>query len=386
MDEIAAEPKTTSAIPSREELIAQARAWAPILKERAAACEDMRQLPQETADELKESGFVRVCMPKEFGGYEMPWGVFCEIIMELAQGCAATAWVYSVYGEHSHRLGRYPIEAQRDVWGDGPDVFLSSGNNPNAELTQVDGGFRLSGRFNFSSGCDHVTWHITGGAGGRQLLYHHSDRVIIDNWHVAGLAGTGSKDVLVEDAFLPEHHTFPIGKRGARFEDSALFRVPQWSVMPFDLAAVPVGIALGFVKDFTDGMKERSSRFGAKISEFQSLQLRIAESAAEAEAAKRIMLHDLAESMEYMEDHEDMSLEMMNRNKRDMAYCCQLATRSVDRLFYAAGANGLFLTNHLQRMFRDVHAGAAQLALNWDVNGTDYGRVMLGLEPLSKRR
>ena len=113
---------------------------------------------------------------------------------------------------------------------------------------------------------------------------------------------------------------------------------------------------------------------------------RVAESAAEADAAKRIVLHDVAESMAHLEDHDELTPAMMNRNKRDMAFSCVVATRAVDRLFYAAGANGLFLSNGLQRAFRDVHAGSSQLALNWDANGTDYGRVMLGMEQLSRRK
>lgn len=337
-------------------------------------------------EDLRAAGFVRVCMPKPFGGYEMDWGVFCEIVMELARGCASTAWVFSVYGEHAHRLGKYPLQAQEDVWGGGPDVFVSSGNSPAATLEPVAGGYRLNGRFNFSSGCDHAEWHVTGGAAGKQILYHSRDRTIIDNWHVTGLAGTGSKDVEVKRAFVPEHRTYPIGAPGSRFDQGPLFRLPQWSVMPFDLAAVPVGIALGVVDDFTTEMRARSSRFGAKIAEFQSLQLRVAESAAEADAAKRIVLHDVAESMAHLEDHDELTPAMMNRNKRDMAFSCVVATRAVDRLFYAAGANGLFLSNGLQRAFRDVHAGSSQLALNWDANGTDYGRVMLGMEQLSRRK
>ena len=374
-------------IPQPDEFIALARSLVPELKSRAAECEALRRLPEANVELLRDAGLVRVCMPKEFGGYELGWDVFCQAVMELAQGCASTAWVYSVYGEHAHRLGRYPKEVQAEVWGDGPDVFLSSGNSPDAELEPVEGGYRLTGHFNFSSGCDFATWHIGGSIKGRkQIAYPASDRIIIDNWHVAGLAGTGSNDTEVRDAFVPQHRTFPVGDDGSRKHESALFRLPQWSVMPFDLASVGVGIALGVVADFTTEMKERSSRFGAKIAEFQSLQLRIAESAAEAEAAKRMIIGDLRESMDYLTDHDEMTVEMMNRNKRDMAYSAVLAVRAVDRLFYAAGANGLFLSNDMQRAFRDVHAAGAQLALNWDANGTDYGRVMLGMKPLSPRR
>ena len=142
--------------PTPAELIARATTLIPVLKTRAQDCEKLRKLPPETVEDLRAAGFVRVCMPKPFGGYEMDWGVFCEIVMELARGCASTAWVFSVYGEHAHRLGKYPLQAQEDVWGGGLDVFVSSGNSPAATLEPVAGGYRLNGRFNFSSGCDHA--------------------------------------------------------------------------------------------------------------------------------------------------------------------------------------------------------------------------------------
>ena len=136
---------------------------------------------------------------------------------------------------------------------------------------------------------------------------------------------------------------------------------------------------------FTEEMKERSSRFGAKIAEFQSLQLRIAESAAELHAARLMILNDLRETMEYFEDNEEPDFRMLARNKRDMAYAPVLAAKAMERIFYAAGANGLFLDNDIQRSFRDVNAGSKQIALNFDVNGTTYGKLALGLDPAPVR-
>ena len=381
MDDLSAPAKATAA-----DVIATARTLATEFRHRAAETERLRRLPDENAAALRESGLIRVCMPREYGGYELGWDVFCEAAMELARGCASTAWCYAVYGEHAHRVGHYPAEAQDEVWGDGPDVLIASGNSPESVLEETDGGFRLNGRFNFSSGCDHATWHITGSMKARrQIMYRAEDREIDDNWHAAGLAGTGSKDVVVRNAFVPAYRTYPFGP-GGRFDQGGLWRLPQWSAFPFDLASVPVGVAFGVIDRFTGWMSGRSSRFGDKIADFQSLQLRLAESSAEAEAAKRVILHDLRESQAWLEDHDELGPHLMNRNKRDMAFACRLALNAVDRLFYAAGAAALFESSDLQRCFRDAHAGAAQLALNWDINLTDYGRVQLGLEPPSPRK
>ncbi len=378
--------KLTDDVITREELLKRAWALVPVLKERANECEELRRIPEATITDFKSSRLVDVCKPQQYGGYEMGWDVFCEIVMVLAQGCGSSAWVYSVYAEHANRMGNYPFEVQEEVWGDDPSVFISSGNSGQAELEPAPGGFRLSGRFNFSSGCDYADWHITGAKvkgknERRQITFPASDRELDDNWFVVGLAGTGSKDYVLKNIFIPEYRTYVIPTPGVRAKDNVIFRLPQWSVNPFDLAAVSVGVAEAGLAQFVDSLKTRMSRFGDKIAEFQSLQLRIAESSAELDMARCIILEDLQETQDYLQSHEKLPREMMTRNKRDMAYVPVLATRAIDRIFYAAGAGGLLLSGDLQRCFRDVHAGAAQLALNWDVNGTTYGQVALGLDP-----
>ena len=387
MDEFAQNSAVSNAIqsiPSSAELIAEARAMVPSLRERSEICEKDRQMPVETFEEYKNAGILNVSKPKEYGGYEYGWDVLCEISFELARGCGSSAWVYSVLAEHNQTVGTYPLEAQKDVWGADTDTFIASGNSPTNNLIRVNGGWEITGQLNYSSGCDFADWHLTGSAVGdkpMKILVPQSECEIVDNWHVLGLAGTGSKDIKMEKVFIPDHRTIEIGQPGPRFYDHPLFRMPQWSVNPYSLVAVIVGVALGALEMFVDSIKERESRFGDKISEFQSLQLRIAESSAEIDAAKRTMLGNLVETMEIMADAEELPIELRARNKRDMAYCPILAARAVERLFYAIGARGLFQSEPIQRSFRDVNAGMRQIALNWDVNGTTYGQIALGQDP-----
>ena len=374
--------------PTPEELVERARGLTAQLRKNAVACEAGRKMPEENYKSYLAADILNVCKPKDFGGYEYGWDVLCEIAYELGRGCGSSAWVYSVLAEHNQTAGTYPLEAQKDIWGENPDTLIASGNSPAADMERVDGGWKITGQLNYSSGCDYADWHLTGMAiGGNPLkiLVPQSECEIIDNWHVVGLAGTGSKDIKMESVFIPDHRTIPIPERGPLFDKAAIFRIPQWSVNPFSLVAVTIGIAQGAIDGFIASMKERSSRFGSKVAEFQSIQLRLAESSAEVDAAKKIMLSDLKETMAFLEDNDQMPIEMMARNKRDMAYCPILATRAVDRIFYAAGAGGLFLSEDIQRSFRDVHAGNKQIALNWDINGTTYGKVALGLDPAPVR-
>ena len=378
----------TAAIPGPDALIARARELIPVLRDRAAQCETERKMPAATYRDLLAAGLFNVCKPAEYGGYEMGWQVLCEITMELAKGCGSSAWVYAVLAEHNQTVATYSLAAQRDVWGDNPDALVASGNSPDALLTRVEGGWNVTGQLNYSSGCDYADWHLTGMfVDGRVLkvLIPQAECEIVDNWYVSGLAGTGSKDIKIVDVFVPDHRTIGPAERGPRFNDAAVFRLPQWSVNPFDLAAVTVGVAEGALEIFVGEMRDRHSRFGDQIAEYQSLQLRIAEAAAELHAARLIIFNDLRETMDCLAEADEISVEMRARNKRDMAYAPILAARAMDRIYYAGGAAVLAQSNVLQRCFRDVHAGSKQVALNFDINGTTYGKVALGLDPMPVR-
>ncbi len=366
------------------ELLEAARNLVPGLRDRSGRCEAERRVPSETVAGLVACGLTRMTQPKKFGGHELAWHSLCEVIAELAKGCASTAWVCAVFNEFNHRVANLPMAAQEEVWGEKDTALICSGNGPAAISTEVEGGYRLTGEFQFSSGCDHADWHVLtarrkDGSDPRFHLIPAKDRAILDDWRVYGMAGTGSKSLRVEDVFVPGHRTALTREWGNHY-GNPMYRMPQFSANGFVLAAVCIGAAAGALDELCRGMRERSSRFGDKIASFQSLQLRIAESAAELDAAKRIMREDLAASAAYLEENPELSRELMAVNKRDMAFGTILARRAVDRLFYAAGAQALFLDGALQQQFRDVHAGAAQLVLNWDINASVYGKLALGVD------
>ncbi|MDA0241755.1 MAG: acyl-CoA dehydrogenase family protein [Proteobacteria bacterium] len=379
-------------IPTREELLDRARALVPTLKERAAECEALRRLPDSTLQDFHAAGFYNISKPKRYGGYELGYDVICEVVMELAKGCGSSAWNCGVVTEHNVAVANSTAELLDEIWGENSNALIASGNNPTAVAVPVDGGYRLSTQISFSSACDHCDWWMLGanleGTDKRiGVTVAKKDVEIIDNWNVVGLAGTGSKDVRINDAFIPYHrvrgadHSPPFGGVDAGVENPANYLITQLTTKPYALTSVAVGLALGTIDDFTAEMKERASRFGARIAEFQSLQLRIAESAAEAHAAKTVLLSNMRESPDLVSDGSELPFDISRRNWRDMAWAAKTSAASVARLMYAAGANGLFLANHIQRNFRDVHAVGAQILQSWDVAGTEYGRMQLGLEP-----
>jgi alkylation response protein AidB-like acyl-CoA dehydrogenase len=379
--------------PTRDILIQRARAMWPSLLERSEECEKNRRVSDETINDFRNAGFFRMGVPKKYGGYEMDYDVLCEVIIEIAHVCASSAWNLAVLGEHAYTLTNSTQEILDELWGQDPNVLIATGNDPKATLEPVDGGYIFNARTSFSSGCDHVDWWIsrgtdtsTGNQVGVFIPKQENVTIIEDSWYMSGLSGSGSKDIEFNNVFIPMSYVRGAPKgpewagKQAGVSNGATYKLSQLSTKPFTLAAVSVGIAGGVLRSFTERILERKSRFGDDLSEKQNIHLRIAESSAEYDAARKILLSDIQESLSILRTEDDIPDEMHQRNRRDMAFCPRLAQASVDRLFYATGAGGLALNNNLQRQFRDVHAAGAQLFLNWDINATVYGRSKLGLE------
>lgn len=377
-----------SEIPSPGELVSRAASLVPELRTLAAETEANRRVPDSSVKAMVDAGLFNVCKTKEFGGYELGWDALCDIAMTLAGGCPSTAWVFAVCAEHGAWPGSWPKPVVEEVWGENRDALISSGMMSPDKFEEAEGGYQVTGTVTFSSGSDFADWFFCGmvGEGGMKgaLLIPKSDVTVLDTWHVMGLSGTGTHNLRLEDVFVPEIRHFVRQGRSLPYAEGngPISIARQHPFGPYSLASVVVGAAGGFIDQFIEQMKDRASRFGNNVAEFQSLQLRIAESSAEYEAARRIILSNLRETMTYLAHGTPVPPEIERRNKRDMGYAPTLAVRAVDRLFYAGGANFLFNANPLERQFRDVHAGSHQLALNWDICGTQYGRGALGLPPM----
>ncbi len=196
----------------RHTLIERARALVPVLAERALECEELRRVP-ETVQEFVAAGFYRILQPAKYGGYELSPMVLYEVAMELARGCPSSAWCAALIGIHNWEVGILDPRVAADLWGADPDARYSSSYAAMGRVETVEGGYRLAGRWAFSSGCDHCTWVMVGASGAERdgepdpisLLVPRPDYEIEDTWHVAGLKGTGSKNIVVEDAFVPSY-------------------------------------------------------------------------------------------------------------------------------------------------------------------------------------
>lgn len=388
----------SGAAPNYAELAARAEALIPVLRERAARAEELRRLPDETIADLHESGLFRVLQPKRVGGSELPFRALVELVAMIARGDGSTAWVLANLAAHHWLFGMWPKQAQDEVWGQSPDNLIGSALIfPRGRAQRAEGGYRLTGRWPFSSGVDAASWNLIGGivqdeegggSGPRIFLLPAKDYTVIDTWQVIGLGGTGSKDVAVEDVFVPDYRTLAVEQisggpnPGSEVNPSVLYQLPAISLFAFCIAGVSLGIAQSTVEHFVQTTRTRLSSYsGRNVADFNTVQVHVAEAAALADAARAIMLGDCDEATNSVTEGRIPSLEQRARYRRDGAFAAMLCTKAVDLLFAATGGGAIYARSPMQRAFRDVHAANAHYVLNWDINGAMYGRVALGLPP-----
>ena len=382
---------------NREELVRRAKELVPALRERASLTEKLRQIPQETLDDFRASGILRAAQPARFGGYDLDYPVVLDIAAELGRGCGSSAWCYGIWAAHNWVVGLFPEKAQEEYWADSSDVLSSTSIDPSrAHVTSVKNGYQISGRWSFSSGCDAAAWVILGGVGpdgAIWMLLPRSDYTIIDNWFVSGLRGTGSKDIEVNEAFVPEHRVVSVAylrqgqSPGNTIHGTPNSRIPLLHVFAYSLAAPVVGMAQGALEAFEEHMGGRIAyTTGEKMAENAPVHVMLSEAQAEIHSARLIMAEDGREFVAKAKKEETTTLLERARVHRNQAYVAKLSVRAVDRLFEASGGHALYDDSPMQRFHRDVHAGSHHFGLAWDTPAEEYGRMRLGLEPKNPAR
>ena len=382
-------PDIGAATPTAQELLGRASALVPVLKERAARTEELRQVPPENVQDLLTSGLYRIGVPRRFGGLDVDYGLALDVAAELGRGCASTAWCYCLWAAHAWLVGFWPLQAQDEVFGEGPDALCSSSlNTGKSTTTPVEGGYRISGRWEFSSGCDSASWLMLGvsGIGQRNwALVPRGDFEIVDNWFVSGLRGSGSKDIVVEDIFVPRHRVLEVSTAGDgdfsawELHGQARYRVPIPVLLGWDLVAPMLGIARGMLDEFIARLVGTSGP--GRTADSHAVHLRLSQAAAEADAGRALLDQDIREILRKGEAGKSFTPLERARFRRDKAFIAQLCLQAVNRLFDLSGGHALFDSVSLQRFHRDAQAVAHRDGLIMDLGGQQYGRVALGLEP-----
>ena len=401
----AGRPETsTRQIPSVELLRSRAAELLPHVKARAARTEQERRISTDVARMMQDAGFARLMQPSRFGGYEYGFIEMVDLVSELGRGCCSTAWFLGLMVVHQWMLGTFPLEAQEEVLAEDINMIMAGSYAPSCQAVEVPGGFKIKGRWAFASGCDNAGWSLFGVLfppieenGGKPsagfLILPKSDYGIEDNWFTVGLAGTGSKNLLIkEDVFVPRHRmlTFPQlssnNPPGAQVNTNPLFRIPFLSAVPASIASPALGALQGAIDDFIDMTSGRVTRGavaggGNKMAEFQSIQLRLAEAEACLDAATLLLKRDIRDVEAIVAAGRQVEVGMRIRNRRDHAFALKLARQGIDALYESVGGAGLQLDTSIQRAWRDIHAVSKHFTFGWDGVGSMYGQYRLGLEP-----
>lgn len=367
----------------------------PVLRERAQEAEDRRVLSAESIKALAETGFFRLLQPTSYSGYEADPMTFYTGVRMIASACGSTGWVASVIGCHPWQLALFSPQAQAEVWGEDADTRMSSSYAPTGKAVAVDGGFQLSGRWSFSSGCDHATWVLLGGlifgADGkpsdfRTFLVPAADYEIVDVWDTVGLRGTGSNDIVVKGAFIPEHRTLSakdtarISCPGHELNKSPIYRLPWGSVFPYAISVPIIGMATGAYEAHVAYQRERvrAAYAGQKAAEDPFSQVRVAEAASELDSAWLQLERNMRELMECATAGEDIPMAMRLRARWDQVKATGKAINAIDRLFENSGGRVLAMGTPIQRFWRDAHAGRVHAINDPERALSMFGRAEFG--------
>lgn len=378
-----------------EKVIEAVQELLPALRERAQDAEDARRISDESIKGLQEAGVFRLLQPARFGGYEADPISFYAAVRLIAGACGSTGWVSSVLGVHPWQLSLFPAQAQDDVWGDDPHTRMSSSYAPTGKATLVDGGYRLTGRWSFSSGCDHASWVLLGGIvtdekGNRvdfkTFLLPLGDYAITDVWHTVGLRGTGSNDIVVNDVFVPAHRTLSFSDTtrcvcpGQEVNPGPLYRLPFGSVFSYTITTPIIGMATGAYRAHLDHMRKRIRvSYGAKAAEDPFAQVRIADAASEIDAAWLQLEHHMAALLRHASAGEQIPMPLRFAVRRDQVKGTARCIEAVDKLFENSGGKALKVGTPIQRFWRDAHAGRGHAINDPERALSMYGAAELGL-------
>jgi len=378
--------------PRPAELIARARAMIPALAKRSRAQRQARRILPETIAQMQEAGLFRVLQPARWGGYEMELGTFYEIEMALAEGDMSTGWTYGVIGVVSWFLGLIDDRAAQEVWAGGSSALLSSSTMPAGKATAVDGGFRLSGRWRYASGCEHCGWVLLGAliandpADWRFFVVPRSDYQIIDNWQVAGLQGTGSVDVIVDDAFVPAHRTqrlmqnFLLKGAGQAVNTSSLYRLPFGQIFVRGVSTSGLGALQAMLSALYAYGSTRVSRAGGRSAENPFIQLLCAETTAAIDEMRATLHRNVRALHDYADRSETPPIELRLQYKFQSASVIERCTRLAARIFKATGAAGLSDELPFGGIFADLMAARQHISNQYEFYGSNWGATMFGLD------
>ena len=379
-----------------QQLIASARAMGPALRMRAAKARADARVPDETVAEFQEAGFFKILQPEQWGGYAMDQQVFYAVGVEVAKHCPSSAWILGVIAVHNWQLAVFDDRAAQDVWAEDPAVLISSSYAPVGKVKVVDGGFRLSGRWSFSSGSEHCQWAFLGAvvptpeapfdmSNYRTFLVPISDYEIVHNWDVVGLQGTGSHDIVVDDVFVPEHRThksmdgFLCNNPGNAVNDAPLYHMPFMQVFVRAVCTATLGACEGALEAFVEVAKTRQVGPN-KMKNDPFARVLAAEVKSSIEEMKLTMIRNFDAMMGCCRSGEDIPVEDRVRYRYDSAVVADRCLELSSKMLKAAGSGGIRAGSDLLAYHLDILASQAHVANHSIPFANNLGAMLFGEE------
>jgi 3-hydroxy-9,10-secoandrosta-1,3,5(10)-triene-9,17-dione monooxygenase len=378
------------------EVLGSVRGLLPMIAERADKVDESRRVSEQVIRELGDAGMFKMLQPRRYGGTESNPVHFYEVVRAVSGVCGSTGWLASVLGVHPWHLALFDDRAQRDVWGHDDSVLVSSAYAPVGRLVPVEGGYRLTGDWHFSSGCEHASWALLGamvvGTAGRPVdfmtaLVPRSDYRIHDVWDVVGMRGTASNEISAEDVFVPDYRikrnyeTAQLRGPGQKVNRGPLYRLPFATLFTTAVAAPGVGVVAGCYERYLTFMRERVrlSLGGGRFVDDQFAQVAVARASSEIDAAILQMDRNVRELWERAEAGEELPMGLRLRVRRDQVRATERALDAIDLLFKTAGGSSLSRGNAIERSWRDAHAGSVHVANEPERALALFGRGAFGL-------
>ena len=381
---------------SRTELLDRAADLVPLLRKQALTIEQQRRLPEEVVEALTDAGLLKLRVPARYGGHESDLTTVVDVLSELARGDGSTAWTVAVWSISSWMAGLFPDEVQDEIFGV-PGVRVSGILSPTAMAVPAPGGVILNGKWSFNTGSQQATWNTNAAVlatpdGGHQpvmVAVPVADLHIVDDWHTAGMRGSGSVTTIAQDVFVPDARVLPMGPvlqgqhLSVRNAASTVYRALFMPTACTSVAAVAAGLARAGREAFLERLPDRKITYTSyeKQSEAPITHVRLAEATIGVDEAD-FHVHRAAALVDGKSvSGEEWTVEERARVRLDLGAVCRRAKESVDLLSTASGGSSIYEDVPIQRIARDVQTLNLHAIMHPDTNFELYGRVLCGLPP-----
>lgn len=375
-------------------VIERMRALKPKLLERAAEAEAQRRPIDELWDEIRASGFFYLLIPKKFGGLEATVDEVVDAGMPIAEGCPSTGWVAMFGMMHNRHMVAFSNAMQEEVFGGGRYGIIASATIPVGRADVVDGGFRLSGRWQWATCVTQADWvqvvataKIDDKVVGGTFMVPANEVTIVDTWKTDGMCATGTHDVTLDNVFVPAHRANLAMRRdgsdpGAAQYENPIYHVPLSPLLAFTTCVATVGTARGAVELYHQRLLSHAKRgTEGREGDKQASQIRLARADTMVVAAEQLMRSAIRENLQGVKLRGDEQTAFRSRLRAQMTFSAQLSRQAVLTVCEATGTSIHFNANPLQRFMRDMMVMTSHIIFDDDVVMEQHGRALMGLPP-----